>query len=107
MAVLSGKRGYLRDDVRCLPGGICAAVASSFMMDLEHQFGRLMKRHSKNALKHVHDEIHRFSDDPARIRLYVAEHRLIYEAIVTGNADAAAFYVEQHIHRVQRDIAPQ
>lgn len=44
--------------------------------------------------------------DPARIRLYVAEHRLIYEAIITGNADAAAFYVEQHIHRVQRDIAP-
>lgn len=45
--------------------------------------------------------------DPTRIRLYVAEHRLIYEAIVTGNADAAAFYVEQHIHRVQRDIAPR
>jgi DNA-binding FadR family transcriptional regulator len=45
--------------------------------------------------------------DPTRVRLYVAEHRLIYEAIVTGNADAAAFYVEQHIHRVQRDIAPQ
>ncbi|HKT99231.1 MAG TPA: GntR family transcriptional regulator [Paraburkholderia sp.] len=44
--------------------------------------------------------------DPARIRLYVAEHRLIYEAIVSGDADAAAFYVEQHIHRVQRDIAP-
>ncbi|SAK43020.1 FadR/GntR family transcriptional regulator [Caballeronia ptereochthonis] len=45
--------------------------------------------------------------DPARIRLYVAEHRLIYEAIVCGDADAAAFYIEQHIHRVQRDIAPQ
>lgn len=45
-------------------------------------------------------------DDTARIRLYVAEHRLIYEAIVMGDADAAAFYVEQHIHRVQRDIAP-
>ncbi len=45
--------------------------------------------------------------DPARIRLYVAEHRLIYEAILDGNADAAAFYVEQHIHRVQRDIAPK
>ncbi|WLE63398.1 FadR/GntR family transcriptional regulator [Burkholderia plantarii] len=44
--------------------------------------------------------------DPQRIRLYVAEHRLIYEAIVHGDADAAAFYVEQHIHRVQRDIAP-
>ncbi|WP_347557900.1 GntR family transcriptional regulator [Robbsia sp. KACC 23696] len=44
--------------------------------------------------------------DPQRIRLYVAEHRLIYEAIVIGDADAAAFYVEQHIHRVQRDITP-
>lgn len=44
--------------------------------------------------------------DPARIRMYVAEHRLIYEAIVTGNADAAAFYVEQHILRVQRDMTP-
>lgn len=44
--------------------------------------------------------------DPARVRLYVAEHRLIYEAIVTGDADAAAFYVEQHIQRVKRDITP-
>jgi DNA-binding FadR family transcriptional regulator len=44
--------------------------------------------------------------DPQRIRLYVAEHRLIYEAIITGAADAAAFYVEQHIHRVKRDITP-
>ena len=44
--------------------------------------------------------------DPARIRLYVAEHRLIYEAIVSGDAEAAAFYVEQHILRVKRDITP-
>ncbi len=44
--------------------------------------------------------------EPARIRLYVAEHRLIYEAIVIGDADAAAFYVEQHIRRVQRDVTP-
>ncbi|TDN63570.1 GntR family transcriptional regulator [Paraburkholderia sp. BL10I2N1] len=45
--------------------------------------------------------------DTGRIRLYVSEHRLIYEAIVGGDADAAAFYVEQHIRRVQRDIAPK
>ncbi|KND57372.1 Transcriptional regulator NanR [Candidatus Paraburkholderia schumanniana] len=44
--------------------------------------------------------------DPSRIRLYVAEHRLIYEAIVCGDGDAAAFYVEQHIHRVKRDMTP-
>lgn len=45
--------------------------------------------------------------DAGRIRLYVSEHRLIYEAIVSGDADAAAFYVEQHIRRVRRDIAPK
>lgn len=45
--------------------------------------------------------------DSARIQLYVAEHRLIYEAIITGDADAAALYVEGHIKRVRRDIAPQ
>jgi DNA-binding FadR family transcriptional regulator len=45
--------------------------------------------------------------DPARIQLYVAEHRLIYEAIVDGDADAAAFYVEGHLKRVRRDIAPR
>lgn len=43
--------------------------------------------------------------DPERIQLYVAEHRLIYEAIVSGDAEAAAFYVEGHLKRVQRDIS--
>jgi DNA-binding FadR family transcriptional regulator len=46
-------------------------------------------------------------DDIGRIRLYVSEHRLIYEAIVNGDGDAAAFYVEQHIMRVRRDITPK
>lgn len=44
--------------------------------------------------------------DPGRIQLYVAEHRLIYEAIAGRDPEAAAFYVEQHIKRVRRDITP-
>jgi DNA-binding FadR family transcriptional regulator len=35
------------------------------------------------------------------------EHRLIYEAVIQGDADAAAFYAEQQIKRVDRDIAPK
>ncbi|MFP8967426.1 FadR/GntR family transcriptional regulator [Pokkaliibacter sp. CJK22405] len=42
--------------------------------------------------------------DPARIQLYVAEHRLIYESIISGDEEGAAFYVEGHLKRVQRDI---
>lgn len=43
--------------------------------------------------------------DPERIQLYVAEHRLIYEAIISGNEEEAAFYVEGHLRRVKRDIS--
>jgi len=38
---------------------------------------------------------------PGRTRIHVAEHRMIYEAIVEGNAEAAAFYSSQHINRVR------
>ncbi|QHI98765.1 GntR family transcriptional regulator [Xylophilus rhododendri] len=43
--------------------------------------------------------------DAQRIQLYVAEHRLIYEAVVSGDGDAAAFYIEGHLKRVRADIA--
>ncbi|WPB55202.1 FadR/GntR family transcriptional regulator [Xylophilus sp. GOD-11R] len=43
--------------------------------------------------------------DHQRIQLYVAEHRLIYEAVVLGDGDAAAFYIEGHLKRVRADIA--
>lgn len=42
--------------------------------------------------------------NPARARLYVYEHRLIYEAIATGNQEAARFYVRQHLERVENDM---
>jgi DNA-binding FadR family transcriptional regulator len=38
---------------------------------------------------------------PGRTRIHVAEHRMIYEAIVEGDAEAAAFYSAQHINRVR------
>ena len=40
-------------------------------------------------------------DTAGRTRIHVAEHRMIYEAIVAGDADAAAFYSLQHINRVR------
>ncbi len=39
--------------------------------------------------------------EAGRTRLHVAEHRMIYEAIVAGDAEAAAFYSQQHINRVR------
>jgi DNA-binding FadR family transcriptional regulator len=48
---------------------------------------------------------HRLRDDSiavsGRTRIHAAEHRMIYEAIVDGDAEAAAFYSAQHINRVR------
>jgi DNA-binding FadR family transcriptional regulator len=42
--------------------------------------------------------------DPARARIFAAEHRLIYEAVVTGDAEAAALYAGRHVSRVRHQI---
>ena len=39
---------------------------------------------------------------PGRTTLHLAEHRMIYEAIAEGDADAAELYAAQHIKRVRR-----
>jgi DNA-binding FadR family transcriptional regulator len=39
---------------------------------------------------------------PGRARLHAAEHRMIYEAVVDADPQAAAFYATQHIQRVRR-----
>ena len=39
---------------------------------------------------------------PGRARLHAAEHRMIYEAIVGSDPEAAAFFATQHIQRVRR-----
>ena len=39
---------------------------------------------------------------PGRAKIHMAEHRMIYEGIVAGDADATEFYATQHIQRVRR-----
>jgi len=39
---------------------------------------------------------------PGRMRIHMAEHRMIYEAVAGGDARAAEFYARAHIERVRR-----
>jgi DNA-binding FadR family transcriptional regulator len=39
---------------------------------------------------------------PGRTHLQLAEHRMIYEAIVAAESDDAAFYAERHVARARR-----
>ncbi|MBV8679795.1 MAG: FadR family transcriptional regulator [Aquitalea sp.] len=70
--------------------GLMVRIADEIAKTMEQQLWQRLRD----------DAIH----DAARIHLYVAEHQMIYEAIVEGNEDAAAFYVEQHLKRVERDM---
>ena len=40
--------------------------------------------------------------DASRMRIHIAEHRMIYEAVIEGDAEAAELYSRQHIRRVRR-----
>jgi DNA-binding FadR family transcriptional regulator len=51
--------------------------------------------------RRLHDEA---VTDLRRARLFAAEHRLVYEAIVHGDEEAAALYAQRHVSRVRRDI---
>jgi len=39
---------------------------------------------------------------PGRMRVHIAEHRMIYEAVTEGDLEAAEQYSRQHIRRVRR-----
>lgn len=79
---------------------LAVMTQDALMIKIADEIAKSMDQPLWNRLRD--DGIH----DAQRIQLYVAEHRLIYEAVANGDADAAAFYVEQHIKRVRRDIAP-
>ena len=52
--------------------------------------------------QHLRDSV---LTDMDRVRLFEAEHKMIYEAIVAGDPDAAEFYSREHIKRVRRYMA--
>jgi DNA-binding FadR family transcriptional regulator len=44
------------------------------------------------------------TSDLRRVRLFAAEHRMIYEAVATGDPDAAATLARAHVLRVRRHM---
>ncbi|SKC92210.1 transcriptional regulator, GntR family [Burkholderia sp. CF099] len=95
------QRALWNDSDRLFHRQLAVMTGDALLVKIADEVAKAMDQPLWKRLKD--DGIH----DPGRIRLYVSEHRLIYEAIVDGDADAAAFYVEQHIRRVRKDIAPK
>ncbi len=51
--------------------------------------------------RRLHDEA---VTDVRRARLFAAEHRLIHEAVLAGDDEAAALYAHGHVERVRRQL---
>ena len=119
VARLAAQRGRPDDEVEALLAAMEQAAGDGNLAgwnDCDRRFHRRIAALTGNAVVlELADRIaavmneplwQRLRDDsiavPGRTTLHLAEHRMIYEAIADGDADAAELYATQHIRRVRR-----
>ena len=91
-------RARWRDADRFFHRRIAAMTGNPVLADIADTIATTM---DQPLWRRLHDEA---VTDLRRTRLFAAEHRLIYEAIVDGDEEAAALYAGRHVTRVRRDI---
>jgi DNA-binding FadR family transcriptional regulator len=123
VAALAARRGRRDAEAERLLDAMDAAEAASDRAgwnDGDRRFHRQLAALTANpVLVGLADEVARLMDQPlwqrlrddsiarpGRARIHAAEHRMIYEAIVDGDAAAASFYATQHLERVRRYMTP-
>jgi DNA-binding FadR family transcriptional regulator len=95
-AEAAGDRAGWNDGDRRFHRQLAALTANPVLLGLADQVAALMDQPLWQRLRD--DSIAR----PGHARIHAAEHRMIYEAIVDGDAEAASFYAAQHLERVRR-----
>lgn len=92
-------RAAWNDRDRLFHRQIVAMTANPILVAVSNEIAETM---DEVLWQHLRDGV---LTDLGRVRLFEAEHKMIYEAIVTGAADAAEFYSREHIKRVRRYMA--
>src|SRR5215208_3765171 len=95
-AAAGGDRGGWNEGDRRFHRRLAALTANPVLLALADEIATLMDQPLWQRLRD--DSI----AQPGRARIHAAEHRMIYEAIVDGDASAASFYATQHLERVRR-----
>jgi DNA-binding FadR family transcriptional regulator len=90
-----GQRSVWSDSDRLFHRQIGVMTANPFFAEFAERVARVM---DQPLWRRLRDEA---VSNSRRVRLYAAEHRMIYEAAVTGDQEAASFYAAQHIQRVR------
>jgi DNA-binding FadR family transcriptional regulator len=95
-AAADGDRAGWNDCDRRFHQRIAALTGNPVVLDLADRIAAVMDEPLWQRLRDDSIAV------PGRTTLHLAEHRMIYEAIAEGDADAAELYATQHIRRVRR-----
>ena len=95
-AAADGDRAGWNDCDRRFHQRIAALTGNPVVLDLAGRIAAVMDEPLWQRLRDESIAV------PGRTTLHLAEHRMIYEAIAEGDADAAELYATQHIRRVRR-----
>jgi DNA-binding FadR family transcriptional regulator len=96
MAAADGDRGGWNDCDRRFHRRIAALTGNPVLLELADHIAAVMDEPLWQRLRDDSIAV------PGRAAIHLAEHRMIYEAIAEGDADAAELYATQHIRRVRR-----
>jgi DNA-binding FadR family transcriptional regulator len=110
VAALAARRGRRDDEAETLLDAMDEAEAQedrTAWNDGDRRFHRRLAALTDQVAALMDQPLwQRLRDDsvarPGRARIHAAEHRMIYEAIVEGDAASASFYATQHLERVRR-----
>ena len=83
-----------------------ALVLAGALMERNDARAAAIRAAWKDGPRDVYKRWRRLRDDslsePGRMRVHIAEHRMIYEAVIEGDVEAAELFSRQHIRRVRR-----
>jgi DNA-binding FadR family transcriptional regulator len=94
-----GERRRWSDADRAFHRQLASMTGNPIIEEFAEQIQRVMDQLLWQRLR---DEA---TSKPHRLRIYAAEHRLIYEAVIGGAADKSRRYALEHVRRVRTDMA--
>jgi DNA-binding FadR family transcriptional regulator len=97
----AGQRARWRDADRLFHRQLAAMTANPLLGQMAELIAAGM---GQPLWRRLHDAA---VTDPSRTRLFAAEHRLVYEAVASGDAEAAALYAGRHVERVRAQITAE
>lgn len=93
-------------------GEFVVATDLAFHVALAEATHNRVQFHLTSTLAHLIDDLlaqlyAAYADDPAQLSLLLDQHRMIFQAVVSGDPRAASHYMEEHLGVLERSVFPE